>query len=223
MSNYFKQVPNFEYVSRLPNAKISDYITVKNLFKKGALEQDILHNLALHTKYNIKGDDRPDNVAYDYYGSSTLDWLVLTCNNIVNIQTEWPMLQNDFDRFMLDKYGTYEKMNEVRHYETLEIKNSKGVVIVPPGLECESNYTVTYFDYNTQREVTILSGDCTTEVSNYTYEERIEDNKRNIYLLKPQYLSVIRDDMEIAMAYKEGSTQYVNETLKKAENIRLYS
>ena len=134
MSDYFSKVPNFEYVSRMPDAHISDYIRVKNFFKKGALEPDILENLAFHTKYNIGGDDRPDNVAYEYYGSSELDWLVLTCNNILNIQNEWPMLQNDFDRFLLDKYETYENLNAVHHYETQEIKNSKDVVIVPKGL-----------------------------------------------------------------------------------------
>ena len=223
MSDYFSQIPNFEYISRLPNAKISDYITVKNLFKRSALEQDILENLAFHTKYKIVGDDRPDNVAFQYYKDSTLDWLVLTCNNIINVQTEWPLLQNDFDRFLLDKYGSYDNLNATHHYETQEIKNSKDVVVIPKGLHCESDYTVTYFDYNTQREVIILSADCTTEVTNYTYEERIEDKKRNIYLLKPQYISVIRDDMERIMEYKEGSTQYVSGTLKRAENIRLYS
>ena len=223
MSDYFSKVPNFEYVSRMPDAHISDYITVKNLFKRGALEQDILQDLSLHTKYKIHGDDRPDNVAFDYYESSELDWLVLTCNNIVNIQNEWPMLQNDFDRFLLDKYETYENLDSTHHYETKEIKNSLGVIIVPEKLQCESDYSITYFDSNTQREVTILSADCTTEVTNYTYEERIEDAKRNIYLLKPQYLGVINDDMEIAMEYRKGSTQYVNPTLKQAENIKLYS
>ena len=39
--------------------------------------------------------------------------MVLTCNNIVNIQTEWPLKQTDFDRFILDKYETYEKLNEI--------------------------------------------------------------------------------------------------------------
>ena len=222
MSDYFNKVPNFEYVSRLPGAKISDYITVKNLFKKGALEQDILENLALHTKYKIVGDDRPDNVAYDYYGSSTLDWLVLACNNIINIQTEWPMLQNDFDRFLLDKYETYANLNSTHHYETKEIKNSLGVIIVPKELECESDYSITYFDSNVGREVTVLSADCTTEVTKFVYEERIEDKKRDIFLLKPKYLGVIKDDMELAMEYKKGSTQYMSETLKLAENIKLY-
>tara|TARA_B100000029_G_C17452661_1_gene915541 strand:- start:53 stop:724 length:672 start_codon:yes stop_codon:yes gene_type:complete len=223
MSDYFSKVPNMEYVSRLPNAKIGDYITVKNLFKRGALEQDILSNLSFHIQYKIVGDDRPDNVAFDVYGNSNLDWLVLTCNNIINIQTEWPLLQNDFDRFLLDKYGTYEALNETHHYETLEVKNSRDVIIVPKGLECESDYSITYFDSNTQREVTVLSADCTTEVTNYTYEDRIEDAKRNIFVLKPEYLGIINDDMDIAMEYKKGSTQYVSETLKRADNIKLYS
>ena len=221
--NYFKKVPDFAYVSRLPNAKIGDYIIVKNLFKRGALEPDILENLAFHTKYEIKGDDRPDNVAFEVYGESGMDWLILLCNNIINIQTEWPMLQNDFDEFLLDKYGTYEKMNAAHHYETQEVKNSNNVVIVPKGLQCESDYSVTYFDSNVGREVTVLSADCTTEVTNYTYEERKENDKRNIYVLKKRYLSVIRDDMELAMTYAKGSTQYVDPGLKQGENIKLYS
>ena len=221
MSDYFSKVPNFEYVSRLPDAHISDYITVKNLFKRGALEPDILENLALHTKYKIRGDDRPDNVAYDYYESSELDWLVLTCNNIVNVQTEWPMLQNDFDRYLLDKYGTYEKLNAAHHYETTEIKNVDGATITPAGLTVASYYAVTYYDAATGQEVE--KENTATEVTNYEYESKIEDEKRNIYLLKPEYLNVIKDDIDNIMPYEKGSTEYISETLKRAENIRLYS
>ena len=93
MSNYFSQVPDFDYVSRLPDAKISDYITVKNLFKRGKLREDIFQDMTTFEKYQIKGDDRPDNVANDFYSDPTLDWLVLISNNIVNIQTEWPLVQ----------------------------------------------------------------------------------------------------------------------------------
>ena len=222
MSNYFKKIPNFQYTSRLPDSKIGDYITVKNLFKRGALEPDIIENLSFHSKYEIRGDDRPDNVAFDVYQNSNLDWLVLLCNNIINIQNEWPMLQNDFDQFLLDKYGTYEKLNATHHYETKEVKNSSGVIMVPKGLQCESDYSITYFDFKTERKETILSADLTTEVTNYQYEAAIEDKKRDIYLLKPRYLGIIQDDMEVAMKYRKGSTQYVNPGLKKAENIKLY-
>ena len=221
MSSYFNYVPDFAYPSRLPDAKISDYIVVKNLFKRGKLREDIYQNIAFFTKYEIIGNDRPDNVAAEVYGDSDLDWVVLISNNIVNVQSEWPLLQNDFDRFMLDKYGTYEKMNDSHHYETKEVKNTVGAVIVPEGLQVPSDYSVTYYDWYQSGEVT--RSDITTEVTNYDYEIKKEDAKRNIYLLKNSYLHIIIDDLQEMMSYKKGSTQYVNETLKAAENIKIYS
>ena len=222
MSNYFKQVPNLEYVSRLPNAKISDYITVKNLFKRGNLADDIFQDLTIFTKYEIKGDDRPDNVANKVYQDPDLDWVILLANNIINIQSEWPMPQRDFDRYLLDKYETYEKLNEIHHYETLECKNTVGAVVVPKGLWVESDYSVTYYDWYAGAEITKSSSDIVVSVTNYGYEDNLENEKRNIYLLKPKYLNIIKDDLKEMMQYKKGSTQYLDKTLKIAENIRLY-
>ena len=222
MSNYFKQLPDFDYVSRLPDAKISDYITVKNLFKRGELATDIFQNLAFFTKYEIVGNDSPDNVAYDTYGDPSFDWVVLLSNNIINIQSEWPMTHNDFNRFLLEKYGTYDKINATHHYQTKEVKNQGGAVVVPAELEVESDYSVTYYDWYLSKEVTKLSSEILEEVTNYEYEIKIENKKRDIFLLKPAYLPVVQDDLQEMMTYKEGSTQYLDETLKVAENIRLY-
>jgi hypothetical protein len=69
-------------------------------------------------------------------------------NNILNIQTEWPLPQTDFDRFVLDKYGDYNTLyNGVHHYETEEVENSQGVAIVPAGLQVDSSYSVSFYDY----------------------------------------------------------------------------
>ena len=222
MSSYFKQVPDFDYVSRLPDAKISDYITVKNLFKRGKLADDIFQDLTVFTKYEIKGDDRPDNVANEVYDDPDLDWVVLLSNNIINIQSEWPMIQREFDRYLLDKYETYEKLNDVHHYETIECKNIAGAVIVPKGLWVESDYSVTYYDWYARVEITKSSSDIVVSITNYEYEDNLENEKRNIYLLKPAYLNVVKDELKELMQYKKGSTQYVDKTLKIAENIRLY-
>ena len=222
MSNYFQQIPDFEYVSRLPDAKISDYIKVKNLFKRGELRPDIFQDLATFEKYQIIGDDRPDNVANKFYQDSDLDWLVLICNNIINVQTEWPLMQRDFERFLLDKYETHAALEDVHHYETQEIKNSKGVVMLEKGLEVESDMTFSYYDWWLDEQQNITNSNTVTAVTNYQYEEKIEDAKRNIYLLKTRYISLVIDDMEQLMTYKKGSTQYIDETLKQAENIRLY-
>ena len=221
MSSYFSEVPNFEYVSRLPDAKISDYITVKNFFKKGFLREDIFQNLAFFTKYSISGNDRPDNVAFEIYQDSTLDWLVLMANNIVNIQNEWPLSNVDFDELMLDRYGSYDTLfNGIHHYETIEVKDARDVKIVNAGLKVESDYSVTFFDERAGGMRTVTP---TIPVTNYQYEQKVNEDKRNIYLLQPRYLQVVRDDLEDIMTYREGSTQYMSETLKRADNIRLFS
>ena len=219
MSNYFNKVPNFEYVSRLPDANISDYIPVKNLFKKGALREDIFQDLAVFTKYKIINADRPDNVAFDFYGDSSLDWLVLACNNIVNIKTEWPMQQLEYDKYLLDKYGSYENINAVHHYETTEQKNTKNIIVVKAGLRVASDYSITYYDSGDGGMVTKYP---VKTVTNYDYEESLQDKRRNIFLLKPRYLNIVLDDLELLMTYKKGSSQYKTESMKTADNIRLF-
>ena len=219
MSDYFNRVPNFEYVSRLSDANISDYIPVKNLFKRGQLREDIFQDLAVFTKYQIRGNDRPDNVANDFYGDSNLDWLVLVCNNVQNIQTEWPLTQQGFDSFLLEKYGTYANINATHHYETTELKNSKGIVMVKAGLRVPSTYSITYFDDGQQGYVTASP---VAEVTNYQYEEKLQNDRRNIFLLKPRYLQIALDDLELLMTYKKGSSQYKTGSLKTADNIRLF-
>ena len=221
MSNYFKQVPNFEYISRLPDAKISDYIAVKNLFKRGHLREDIFQDLTFFTKYKVQGDDRPDNIAYSLYEDASLDWVILLSNNIINVQSEWPMPQANLERYLLDKYGNHEALYGTHHYETQEVKNSSGVTIVKEGLTVDADFSVTYYDWMIDSLETKSA--ITTAVTNYEYEMEIENDKRNIFVLKSRYLNVVKDDLEEIMTYKKGSTEYINETLKRAENIRLYS
>jgi hypothetical protein len=222
MPSYFRQVPDFQYINRTTDAQsISDYKTVKNLFKRGKLREDIFGNLSFFTKYKIVGDERPDNVAYKFYEDETLDWVVLLANNILNIQTEWPLPQSSFDTFLLEKYDSYENIYAVHHYETIEVNNTNGITIIPSGLRVNSDFSTTYYDDALSRQVTRRN--ITVPITNYEYEQKIEDDKRNIFVLKARYLNVVLNDMESLMTYKKGGDQYVNPTLKKGDNIRLYS
>ena len=220
---YFRQVPNFEYISRNKGEKqISNYDNVKNLFKRGKLREDIFGDLSFFTKYQITGDERPDNVAYKFYNESTLDWVILLSNNILNIQTEWPMTQYTFDKYLLDNYGDYNNLyNGTHHYEVTEaITTSQGIIVVPKGTKVDSGYSITYYDYGLSTEVT--KSNIGTAISNYEYENKIQEDKRGIFVLKPIYLNVLFNDMDNIMPYKKGGDQYVNSTLKKGDNIRLF-
>ena len=222
MASYFRQVPDFDYVNRDSDGKsIGDYQVVKNLFKRVKIRPDILENLAYFTQYRISGDDRPDNVAFEIYGDESFDWLVMLANNIMNVQTEWPLSQAAFNDFLIKKYGDIEKANNIHHYETREMKNDSGEIVVPKGLNVPKNYKVEYFD--TKRNQYVIRTNEVDAVTNYAYEVRKEEAKRNIYLLKAEYVELVLDDVERLMPYKKGSTQYVSRTLKKGEDIRLFN
>ena len=222
MASYFRQVPDFDYVNRDSDGKsIGDYQVVKNLFKRVKIRQDILQNLAYFTQYKITGDDRPDNVAFEIYGDESFDWLVLLSNNIMSIQTEWPLSQAAFNDFLIKKYGSIEKTNNIHHYETRELKNDSGEIVVRKGLIVPKNYKVEYFDV--RRNQNVVRTNEVDSVTNYVYEVRKEEKKRNIYLLKADYVELVLDDVQRLMPYKKGSAQYVSRTLKKGEDIRLFN
>ena len=239
MTSYFSTIPNFEYVSLAKDAKISDYVTAKNLFKKSILRSDIFQNVTYFTKYSVVGDERPDNIAYKFYNDSELDWVVLLCNNIIDLYNEWPYPETSFNNYLLKKYGSYEELYNVNHRKTIEIRDSNNYLVLPGNQIISDNWesTITsnvgyinidgqlYYEYydNMLRElIRVPSVDFIEEVTNYDYELELEEKKRNIYILKPEYLGVILNDAEKYSYYKPGGDQYINKNLKRADNIRIY-
>ena len=219
---FFRYVPDFDYVSRLSKAQnISDYIRVKNLFKRTKISEVIFNDLTFFTKYQVISDERPDNVAFKVYGDSNLDWMIMLSNNIINLQQEWPLEHKSYYEFLISKYGSDAGIQGVHHHETQEIKNSVGKVIVPKGLEVQSDFSVTFFDTGISQEVTV-STNTVTEITNQVYEDRINDEKRNINIIKPRFVGLVIEEMERLMKYQKGSTQYISKDVVKGENIRLY-
>ena len=219
---YFRYIPDFDYVSRLPKAQnISDYIRVKNLFKRTKILEQVFSDLTFFTKYQVITDERPDNVAFKVYGDSNLDWMVLVANNIINVQQEWPLEHTSYYNYLISKYGSDAALQNIHHYETREIKNSVGKVIVPEGLEVASDFSITFFDTGLGVQQTI-STEIVTEITNEVYENRINDDKRNINIIKPRFVGLIIEEMERLTKYPKGSTQYVSKNVVRGENIRIY-
>tara|TARA_B100002019_G_C21054240_1_gene490762 strand:+ start:21 stop:704 length:684 start_codon:yes stop_codon:yes gene_type:complete len=220
---YFRQLSNFQYISQDPEDQglMDAYTTVKNLFRRVKIREDIFSNLMYFTNYKIVGDERPDQVAEKVYDDVDLDWVVLVANNILNIREEWPFPQKIFDEYLLEKYGTYDNVYAVKHYKSREVRDSVGTLILPKDLIVDENYSVTFFDIGLGTEVTKTN--LTDPVTNFQYENEKEDAKRNIYLLKPEYLSIILDDLKSLMQYKKGSSQFLTRTLLKADNPNFFT
>jgi len=220
---YFSNLGDFLYVNRTREGRSEgDYSLVKNLFKRAKLREDIYQDLAFFTKYDILGDDRPDNVADIIYGDPTLDWVVLLSNNIVNVQSEWPLSQADFNRYVTEKYDSEEILySGIHHYESREVKASDGTIIIPSGARVSVGQSVSFFDEITDQQV--IRTDVAMPITNFMHEDKLNNEKRSIFLLKPIYLNILFDDIEEIMTNKKGSTQFVSRTLVIGDNIRLYS
>jgi hypothetical protein len=216
-NTYFRQLPNLDYPS-LANERTSayDYDQVKNIFKRAVLREDVLNAYVQFDKYLVQGDDRPDNVASKVYGDASLDWVVLTTNNIINVRDEWPMSQGDLQNYLTNKY-TSAQLSYIRHYETLEIVDSYQRLIQPKGLMVEEGHSITFVDRGVSK-----TESKTKSVSYLEYEINLNDAKREISVLQPRYVEIYLRDMANIMTYKP-SKQFVSEKLKKTENPRLIS
>jgi hypothetical protein len=286
--SYFRELPNLEYQSFLSTSKGSDeYLLVKNIFRRVKLRDDLQNVFTIFNKYQIQEGARPDTVAEELYGSSQYDWVVLIGAGIVNVRNEWPLADRDIYRYSEQLYGN--DLNAVHHYETTEVKDSNGRLILPAGKIVDSTFTIPNPDISLRYPYPVTSGNIginttfitgitttgivvkktiyepsdviapntivtsigigtvfinqptlnatsTTKtfsfqnpleninpvvgISNYEYEVRKNNKKRDIYVLKPSYLQQVINDTRKAMTY-DKSSQYVNDKLIRTENTRV--
>ena len=211
--SYFRELPDLQYQSPKYDRNSSlDYVTVKNLFRRVKLRDDLQNVFTLFNKYQIKEGARPDTVAEELYGKADYDWVVLLSANITNVRNQWPLSDKDLYRFVEEKY-TLENINDIKFYETTEVKDSKERLILPAGKVVDKNFTIP----NPSNQLVDLNP--VTGVSNYEYEVRKNEEKRGIYVLKPIYLQQYVNDFKDIMHYQKSS-QYINNRLVKTENTR---
>ena len=216
-NSYFRQLPQLDYPSLSNDRKSAyDYQLVKNLFKRAVLRDDVFNDVTNFEKYSVEGDERPDKVAYDFYGDSGLDWIILTTNNIIHVRDEWPMSNRDFLTYLNQKY-TSEELSNVHHYETREIRDESNTLIQPAGVRVKSDYSVTYVENDTVKTESSIK-----MINFLEHETNLNDAKRNINILKPDYVEIFLRDIKEIMRYKQSS-QFISDRLKETENPRIIS
>ena len=210
---YFRELPNVAYQSFLSDSLSSQsYLVVKNLFRRNKLRDDLKGIFTIFNKYEIPEGSRPELVAEEFYGDAELDWVVLMTAGIINVRDEWPLSNYNLYRYAENLYG--DQLNAVRFYETKEVKDSNGRLILPKEKVVDSNFTIPDPDdyratLNPVRPVT-----------NWEYETRKNNQKSSIYLLRREYLQQFLNDMREIMTY-DLSSEYVSEGLIQTENTRV--
>jgi hypothetical protein len=213
--SYFRELPDLEYQSPLVDRNSSQsYLRVKNLFRRVKLRDDLQNVFTLFNKYQIPEGARPDTVAEELYGSSEYDWVVLLSAGIVNVRNDWPLSDRDIYRFTENKYG--DSINDIKYYQTTQVKDSKGRLILPAGKVVDSGFTIQ------NPNLPLLTINPVAGVTNYEYEVLKNNEKRLIYILKPNYLQQFVTDIRRELFY-DKSSQYVNSKLIRTENTRVSS
>jgi hypothetical protein len=216
---YFREVSDLLYQSQQSNRNsFYDYVRVKNLFRRAKIREDFFQNINVFTKYKILGEERPEQVSEKIYGSPEYDWIVLISNNIINVRTEWPLSDGEFSEYLYRKYSQ-DELDNIHHYETTPVYDSRGKLIIPGGKIVDQNFSITFFDQNLNQSITKTP---VKFISTYEYEIQQNDKKRNIYVLRNRYLQTAVDDMKAIMSYG-FSSQYVDDNTKKGENLRVLS
>ena len=215
---YFRELPELEYQSFLSDAISSkEYLTVKNLFRRNKLRDDLQNVFTIFDKYEIVEGARPDIVAEEFYGDAELDWVVLMTAGIINVRDEWPLSNYRLYQYVEHKYGILE-INEIRYYETKEIKDSNNKLILPAGKIVDEDFVLNYSDNGSK--VSLSGSEVRRGISNWEYETIQNNKKSSIYLLKRGYLQQFLNDMREIMIYGISS-EYVNESLIRTENTKV--
>lgn len=211
---YFRELPNIQYQNFLDDSPGSQsYVTMKNIFVRAKLRDDLQNVLTLFDKYIINGDERPDQIAEKLYGDAELDWVVLTVANIINFYNEYPLTSQQLYEFVEKKYGL-ENVNDVQYYVTTEVKDSLNRLILPAGIVVNKEFRIP--DPNNP----IGTINPTVGVSNFEVEAKKNDEKREIYVLKEGYLGQFLRDMDDISRYGFNS-EFVDSVTIKTENTSI--
>ena len=214
---YFNELPNISYPSLLPRSnKVEDRIVVKNIFKRAKLRDDVEQALTAFNYYQIEDGLRPDMVAQKLYDDPELDWVVLTSNNITNIRDQWPLSNNDLHDYMLEKYGSESAILGIHHYETKEILDEYDRVVIPAGLEVDIDFRFNYMNFSN----TVFTVNPVVAFTNYDYEIKLNEEKRRIKILKPEYLNAYISEHREIMEYEESS-DYISKRVKGTYNPKI--
>ena len=216
---YFRELPNMRYPSFLPDKNSSlEFVETKNLFRRIKLRDDFKNIFTLFDKFEIPEGLRPDTVAEGLYGSDELDWVVLITAGITNVRNQWPLSSKEIYDYSFDKYGT--DLDNPRYWVTREIKDSKGKLIMAKDNVVDPDFSITFYDTGLSINVTKSGVEARTAVSNYEYETLLNDKKRNIFILKPEFLQQFLNDFRDLMVY-DNSSQFINDNMIETENTSI--
>jgi hypothetical protein len=192
MSQYFNFFPKLDYdiSGKLP----IQTTRVVDIFMRQQLSNKLKTEAVVYYPYSIQDGERPDILAYNYYGDVKFTWIIFFANDIIDPYFQWPLHSNEFRDYIIKKYGSVTKAKDTVHCYQQLIRD-----------ETSTNYSgVTYatdkiyykVDYTTYQA---LNGNERLLVSKFDYETNLNDQKRSIQLIEDTYVVGIFNEARKAL------------------------
>ena len=225
---YFSILPNIQYDEKplvYPYSE-SEFVVAKNLFRKYKINADVFSYAVFFKKYILKDGETPDSLANKAYGNPFYDWVILITNSVVNRHFDWPLSNYELTKYAESQYD--DPYGEIAYYETYEIKagyripNEYGTmvdaIVLEGGLKVDSTFFNKNFEYFNGSGYTTVPGNTVcrpvTVLEDLTKKN---EQKREIFLLKPEYFRQFVDDFKKQNNYKKGSDTYISKKLKRTK------
>ena len=196
MANYFSYLPDVFVRTKSYRTGTNDpYVLAKNLFRRIKIRDDLSDVILGFEKYTIKNNQRPDQVADEVYGNVNYDWVILLVNNIINVYDEWPMTEQELYNYMVRKYGE-DDVESIHHWVTQEVRSTRGDIQLRADIQVPED-----FQYARPDGTMVPKAELVRPMSNYDYESGLNDYKRGIHVLKPQFLNSFIEEFEDLVEY----------------------
>jgi len=217
---YFNTQPKIEYDLKPQSFPFSssDFTIANNFFRRVSVDEDAFGYIGYFNKFAIPNNVRIETLAEGIYGDAQYDWIIAISNNITNVYTDWPLSENALQVWAEEKYGS-QIYSDIRYYEiTEDVKNDAGTIFLKKGQKVDKTFYDGNFQYNSQDVnntiITVAGNTISKGISIFEDETRINEAKREIYILKSEYLYEFVQDLKKQSTYKKCSA-YVNNKLKR--------
>ena len=219
---YFSLIPNVQYDTKPISYPFSesDFVVVKNFFRRYKIDDDIFGYATFYNKYAIQDGVGLETIANEYYGDPLYDWVIILTNNFINPQFSLPVNSQVVRKIAEERYGEVDAYSGIHHYETLEKKSGQTVdgldiLALEGGLTVDKKFYDSQFTYfNGTQAVNVNGNTVSKAVTNYEYEVEENEKKREIYILRREYLKRFVNEFKKKNIYKDSS-DFINKRIKK--------
>ena len=182
---YFRYFPNVKYATSINKAGVPKFIDIKDYFNLVTPRDDIFREETIYETYTVKEGQRPDQISYELYGDEQFYWVILQINEITDYWSQWPLTEPELMEYVISKYG--DKGGGIHSYETVETFNNETPpqLVLPGGLTVSENFV---FRYPSTPGSDVVLSSTPVKVSNLSYERRLNEKKREIFVLQKKYI-----------------------------------